>query len=195
MKKGERAFYEELDRAKSKKKEKTLPVWELIVFFVILIAVCEGVLFGLGKAIRNRPDDSFSVSGTSSGGINLVSTNKNGGASEVTIPQGALCSELVKALKNDISCAIQPGEIVISGKISPLLPSNASVSFSAKAQSGEIKFETTSLKIGSIGMPKFIAYPISSALGTAVNSNLPSNVTISKIDLKEAVMVISTELK
>lgn len=189
----ERSFYAEMDRKKRKNKEKTLSFWELILFFIVLIAVCEGVVFGIGRSIRSNPDDSFAVKGMTSQGLNLISTSPSGtGESQTSISQGALCSKIVENIKRPVSCAINIDGIVISGKVSELLPQNTSVYVAPKVENDKIKFDLTKVTLGSFNIAKFVGYPISQALSSVVNASLPVSGVVTRIDLEPAVMILWT---
>ena len=185
-----RLFYKEMDRNNRKNKEKTLSFWELILFFVVLIIICEGVVFGIGRAIRSTPKNDLAVQGGLSQGLKLISTSESNGEEQTSISQGALCSEIVKKIGRQVSCAIDTDGIVISGKVSALLPQNASVYIMPSVEGGRLKFDLTKVTIGSIGIAKFIGSPISSAINSVVGASLPSNTLITRIDLEPAVMVI-----
>ena len=190
MKSNKRSFYDEMDRHNRTDKEKTLSFWELIAFFIILIVICEGVVFGIGKAIRSNPQNTLAVPGALSQGLNLVSTSDSNGESQTSISQGALCSEIVKKIGRQVTCAIDTDGIVISGKVSALLPQNASVYIMPKVENNKLKFDLTKVTVGSIGVAKFIGSPISSAIDSVVGANLPPNTLVNRIDLEPAVMII-----
>jgi len=189
------SFYEEMDRTHDEDKQKTLSFPKLIIFFLLLILIGEVALFTLGRAIRSRPDREFSVKGLATQGLNLISTTENGEVNETIISQGSLCSLLIQGSSREISCSIEPDGIMISGKFSPLLPDNASVILKPIVKDKKINFEIEKAKIGNISIGRFVAYPITSALKTSTLSAVPANQEVVRIDLKPAVMVISTTSK
>jgi len=190
MKPKQRSFYEEMDQSHSAQKEKTLSFWKLGLFFLALIVVCEVILFLLGRGIRSKPDTEFAVRGAANLGSNLVSQNEAGGEVQTVISQGALCSKLVERSKKEVSCSIDQDGIMISGKISPLLPQNTTAYVKPKVVAGKVKFDVEKVTVGSFAVARFVAYPLSSALSLSLGGNLQGVGEITKIDLEPAVMVI-----
>jgi hypothetical protein len=191
----ERSFYNEMDQSHKKIEEKTLPFWKLTIFFLILIIVLEIVLFSIGRAFKKIPDSGFSVKGIKNGAIDLVNNQEIGNELETTISQGVLCSNLVKNIKKEVECSVNNDGIIISGKVSDLLPGNTAVYIVPKIVDGEVIFEATKVMVGSIGVSKFIATPITSGLSKAISSSLPINAEVKRIDLLPASMVIITSKK
>lgn len=195
MRSKERSFYNEMDQSHEQNKEKTLPFWKLVLFFLVLILAVEVVLFSFGKALKNAPETGFTVKGISNSALNLVSSKESGDEVETIISQGVLCANLSKNIKKEVECSIDPEGIIISGKISDLLPGNASAYIVPKVENGKINFEVTKLMIGSIGVSKWIAGPVSTGLSKAVSSSLPLNQEVKRIDLVSASMVVITSKK
>jgi len=195
MKSEEKEFYRELDKDKSRTKEKTLSFWTLGALVLAVIFVGELALFWFGRGIRSAPRIDFSVRGQSGLAPEISSTTEQDGISQTIISQGAMCSKLTSSLKGEITCAISKEGIIISGKISPLLPKNASVYITPKVQDKKVKFEITKVTIGKIAFARMVATPISSAISSAVNSSLPADSQVTSIDLKNAFMVIVTSKK
>jgi hypothetical protein len=187
----EKEFYKELDKSHRVKKDKTLSAWSLTLFFIVLIAVCEGVVFYLGKNLKVKPDEELTRSSNIQGELSLVSEPDFESNQPIYVPEGLLCSALASNLGSDVKCSITPEAIQIGGKISGLLPANATAFFVPIVEKEQAKLVLSDIKIGKISTFKFLGAPLNPIINKALKSSVSKqNIRIRKIDLDTGIMVI-----
>ena len=191
----EKEFYKELDKShevkKRARKDKTLSAWSLVIFFIVLIGVCEGMVFYLGSNLKVRPDSELTSSTYLLGGINLVTAPNLESDQPIYIPEGLLCSKLASTLGHDAKCSITPEAIQVSGKLSGSLPANTSAFFVPKVGKDSVSLELKDIKIGNISTFKFLGAPLNPIINSALKASVGSgDFRIKSIDLDTAVMVI-----
>ncbi len=186
-------FYKELDRSHRKEKDKTLSAWSLTLFFVVFIALAEGLIFYMGSSLRVKVDSDLTA-GKNIEGMNLVVPPKSTTA-PIYIPEGVLCSQVAKIVKNEVKCSISPENFQLSGKISGLLPANASAFFVSSNLENEGKLVLDEVKIGKISTFKFLGAPLNLVIDKAIKASVGSNIRIKRIDLESGIMVILAEPK
>ena len=194
----EKEFYKELDKSHKdqdkvtkKKKDRTLSAWSLAVFFIVLIALCEGIVFYLGNNLKIKPDTELTSSANVLGGLGLVTQPDFSSDSPIYVPEGLLCSKLAVSLGHDVKCSITDEAIQVSGKISGLLPANASAFFVPKIEGDSAKLELKDIKIGNVSTFKFLGSPLNPIINSALKASVATgDFKIKRIDLETAVMVI-----
>lgn len=187
----EKEFYKELDKSHRVKKDKTLSAWSLALFFIVLIAVCEGVIFYLGKNLKVKPDDELTHSANVQGELSLVSEPNFESNQPIYVPEGLLCSTLASSLGNEVKCSITPEAIQVSGKISGLLPANATAFFVPKIEYDQAKLELDDVKIGKVSTFRFLGSPLNPLINKALKATVSKqNFKVKKIDLETGIMVI-----
>ncbi len=149
------------------------------------------MIFYLGRNLRVEVDGGLTGSKIIEG-LNLVSqpTDVSG---PVYIPEGVLCSQVASVIKNELKCSITEENVVLNGKVSALLPSNASAYFVPNNGTNKGKLELNEVKIGKISTFKFIGAPLNSVLDKAIMASVGSNVKIKKIDLERGIMVLTID--
>jgi hypothetical protein len=187
----EKEFYKELDKSHRQKKDKTLSPWSLTIFFVILIAASEIVVFYLGRNLKIKPDEQFTRSGNIQGELSLVSAPDFENGKPIYLPEGLLCSTLGSALKSEIKCSIDDDAIQISGKVSPLLPANTTAFFVPEVKNNQASLVLKDLKIGKISTFKFLGLPLNPAINKALKMSVAKqSFKIKSIDLETGIVVI-----
>lgn len=187
----EKDFYNELDKSHRKKRNKTMSAWSLTIFFIVLIAITEGVIFYLGSSLRVKPDEELTRSANIQGELNLVSSHEINANSPIYIPEGLLCSQLGLTLKQEIKCSISEDNIQISGKLSGLLPANASAFFAPNNAEDSAKLELKDIKIGKISTFRFLGAPLNSVINKALKASITNeDFRVKRIDLESGLMVV-----
>lgn len=184
----ETEFYKEFDKSHKQKKEKTLSAWSLTVFFIILIAIAEGIIFYLGSSLRGNIDEGLTVGKKIEDNFNLVAQPTSGEA-PIYIPEGVLCAQVAKSAK-EVKCSITQDFVQLSGKISGLLPQNASAFFVVNNENNKGALKLDEVKIGKISTFKFLGSPLNNVINKAVQASIGSEFRIREIDLEDSLMVL-----
>lgn len=186
----EKEFYKELD---SHRREPSAPkrftLTKLLVVFVIILALCEGTLFYIGYSLKKAPVEDATVVPTIDVNTNFSRVELNDSEYQIVVSEGILCGKIFASFKRDLSCQISSDGIVIAGKISSILPSNASIVFMPKVNNGNLDFEVARATIGTIKIPDLLTYGIKNVFRAVIN-NQTKGISIKRVDLEPSIMVI-----
>jgi len=186
----EKEFYGELDKHKSiKDAPKGFTLTKLMVLFVMLLIIIEGAVFYIGSSLKRNPI----VDGTAPPSIdintNFSRVDINDRQYQIVVSEGILCGKIFASFKRDLSCQISEEGIVVAGKISSVLPSNASIIFMPKVNNEALDFDVKKATVGSIKIPDFLTYGIKSAF-RAVVAEQTKGIKVISVDLEPSIMVI-----
>lgn len=190
MKTNNEEFYKELDRYK--KKPGRCSCLTLSIFFLLVVVAAEICLFTFFRNIKFS--NKTTEIGSFGGAIAQLQTNQiSDETTQVYLPQGAFCSAFAQAKKDISTCEISEEGIEIGGKISYLLPSNASIVLMPVVDNGDLKFSVEKVAIGKVSVPKSLAVGLGGYATSAVKRGLGmgAGVNFESVILNQGLMVVT----
>jgi len=184
-------FYQELDAAKE--RPGSCNCVSFAVLFALVLLVSEIFVFSFFKNLKSAPD----LKGSNSSGVqvteNFSKIDLGDNSFQYSLSQGQFCS----ALPRNLACLISQDGIIVSGKISPYLPQNASVYIRPKIVDEKLSFEVLKCTIGVLTVPKFFVFGTMSTLNSSLSKQIPEldGAKVKNVELGEGVMLISAEPK
>lgn len=186
----EKEFYKELDKHKrDQNAPKRFTLSKLIILFVLILALAEGIVFYIGYSLKKSPVVDGMTKPMLEINPNFSRVEISDSEYQIVVSEGTLCGKIFNNFKRDLSCQISPEGIVVAGKISSVLPSNASIVFIPKTTSGILDFEVSRATVGSIKVPGFLTYGIKNVFRAVINEQT-RGIKIKRVDLEPSIMVI-----